>query len=108
MRMFRPIPRAALPDVMTVRLAAADGGFGEPVVVAGVRFDEAQRESGDEHRSADNGSGVVFVDAVNTAGAFEVPVGARVSVRGRSYIVKECHRCEDLFGRCHHWELKVG
>ena len=107
MRMFRPIPKAALPDVMTVRLQQDDGGFGEPVVVAGVRFDETQREGTDAHRSADNGSGVVFVDAVNTAGAFEVPVGARVAIRGRSYIVRECYRADDLFGRCHHWELKV-
>ena len=108
MRMFRPIPRAALPDVMTVRLQLDDGSFGEPAVIAGVRFDEAQSVSGDEHRSTDAGAGTVFVDAVNSAGAFEVPAGSRVAVRGRSYFVHKCHRCEDLFGRCHHWELEVG
>ena len=108
MRMFRPIPRAALPDVMTVRLVLDDGSFGEPAVIAGVRFDEAQSVSGDEHRSADAGAGTVFVDAVNSAGAFEVPAGSRVAVRGHSYYVRKCHRCEDLFGRCHHWELEVG
>lgn len=108
MRMFRPIPRGALPDTMTVRLCLADGTFGEPTVVAGVRLDEAQHETDDEHRSADAGAGTVFVDAVNSAGAFEVPVGARVAIRGKSYIVRECHRCEDLFGRVHHWELEVG
>ena len=108
MRMFRPIPRAALPDTMTVRLQLDDGSFGEPAVIVGVRFDETQGESDDEHRSADGGAGTVFVDAVNSAGAFEVPVGSRVAVRGHSYIVRKCHRCEDLFGRCHHWELEVG
>lgn len=108
MRMFRPIPRAALPDVMTVRLERPDGSYGEPSVIAGVRLDEKQSASDDEHRSADGGAGTVFVDSVNSAGAFEVPAGSRVTLRGRSYIVRECHRCEDLFGRVHHWELKVG
>ena len=108
MRMFRPIPKAALPDVMTVRLVLDDGSFGEPAVIAGVRFDEVQSVSGDDHRSADAGAGTVFVDAVNSAGAFEVPAGSRVAVRGHSYSVRKCHRCEDLFGRCHHWELEVG
>ena len=108
MRMFKPIPRAALPDVMTVRLLLDGGSFGEPAVIAGVRFDETQSSSDDDHRSADGGAGTVFVDAVNSAGAFEVPVGSRVAVRGRSYIVRKCHRCEDLFARCHHWELEVG
>jgi len=108
MRMFKPIPRAALPDVMTVRLLLDDGSFGEPSVIAGVRLDEVQSSSGDAHRSADGGAGTVFVDAVNSAGAFEVPAGSRVTIRGRSYYVRKCHRCEDLFARCHHWELEVG
>jgi len=108
MRMFRPIPRAALPDTMTVRLQLPDGSFGEPAVIAGVRFDAVQSAVGDAHRSADAGAGTVFVDAANSAGAFEVPAGSRVAVRGHSFLVRECHRCEDLFGRVHHWELEVG
>ena len=107
MRMFRPIPRGALPDTMTVRLCAADGTFGDPVVVAGVRFEKAQSVVEDDHRSADAGAGTVFVDPVNSAGAFEVPAGSRVAIGGHSFLVAECHRCEDLFGRVHHWELEV-
>ncbi len=108
MRVFRPIPKAALPDTMTVRLQLGDGSFGKPQVIAGVRLDAAQSASDDAHRSADAGAGRVFVDDVNPAGAFEVPAGSRVAVRGHSYFVRKCNRCEDLFGRCHHWELKVG
>lgn len=108
MRMFRPIPRNALPDTMTVRLALPDGTFGEPQVIAGVRFSRTQSASDDAHRTADAGAGVVFVDAVNSKGSFEVPVGSRVGVKGHSYYVRECHPCEDLFGRVHHWELQVG
>lgn len=108
MRSVRPIPRGALPDTMTVRLQMADGSFGEPRIVAGVRFERTQRAVDDGHRSADAGGGTVFVDAVNSVGAFEVPAGSRVAVGGRSMLVAESHACCDLFGRVHHWELKVG
>jgi hypothetical protein len=72
-----------------------------------VRFERTQKVSDDEHRSADAGGGTVFVDAVNSVGAFEVKAGSRVAVGGRSMYVAEVHRCEDLFGRIHHWEIKV-
>lgn len=107
MRSMRPIPRSALPDVMTVRLPAEDGSFGEPQLIAGVRFERTQKVSDDAHRSADAGQGTVFVDGVNSIGAFEVPAGARVAVGGHSMYVTESHACCDLFGRVHHWELKV-
>lgn len=107
MRLFKPIPRSALPDAMAVRVPLPDGALGEPAVIAGVRFDRRQSVSDDAHRSADAGAGVVYVDAVNSSGAFEVAVGSRVVLRGHSYYVVECHPCEDLFGRVHHWELKV-
>ena len=108
MRSVRPIPRGALPDVMTVRLELPDGSFGEPVIVANVRFEGKQSMTDDAHRSVDAGSGKVFVDAVNSIGAFDVPAGSRVTVRGRSMVARKVHRCEDLFGRCHHWEIEVG
>ena len=108
MRSVRPIPKAALPDTMTVRTPLPDGGFGEPQIVVGVRFERTQSVTDDGHRSADAGAGIVFVDAVNSIGAFDVPAGSRVAVRGQSLFVRSVHRCEDLFGRVHHWEIKVG
>lgn len=107
MRSMRPIPRSALPDVMTVRLERDDGSYGEPQLIANVRFERTQKASDDDHRSADAGQGTVFVDAVNSVGAFEVPAGSRVAVGGRSLYVAESHACCDLFGRVHHWELEV-
>lgn len=107
MRSVRPIPRAALPDTMTVRVPLPDGGFEEPEIIVGVRFERTQSVSDDDHRSADAGAGTVFVDAVNSIGAFDIPAGSRVAVGGRSMFVAEVHRCEDLFGRVHHWEIKV-
>lgn len=78
MRSIRPIPRSALPDVMTVRTPLPDGTFDEPQIIANVRFERTQKVSDDDHRSADAGGGTVFVDAVNSIGAFEVAAGSRV------------------------------
>ncbi len=92
---------------MSVRVPLTDGGFEEPVLICNVRFERTQRASDDDHRSADAGAGTVFVDAVNSVGAFDVPAGSRVAVGGHSMLVAESHACCDLFGRVHHWELKV-
>lgn len=55
MRSIRPIPRSALPDVMTVRTPLSDGSFEEPQIIANVRFERTQKVSDDDHRSADAG-----------------------------------------------------
>lgn len=81
--------------------------YGIVELFANVRFERTQKVSDDEHRSADAGQGTVFVDAVNSIGAFDVPAGSRVAVSGHSMMVAESHACCDLFGRVHHWELKV-
>lgn len=104
---IQPIPRSALPDVMTVRTPLADSTFEEPQIIANVRFGRTQKASDDDHRSADASRGTVFVNAVNSIGAFDVPAGSRVAVSGRSMVMAESHACCDLFGRVHHWELKV-
>ena len=104
---MRPIPRSALPDRMSVRTPAGAGALSEPRLVCNVRFERTQRACDDAHRCADAGCGTVFVDAVNSIGAFEVPAGSRVTIGGHSLYVVECQTCGDLFGRIHHWELKV-
>lgn len=101
------IPARLLPDEMTVRAALGAGAFDEPVVVERVRFVRTQEESGDEHRDADAGSGRVYVDAVNSPGAFEIPVGSRVWIRGRSYVVWRSRTCEGNAGAVHHYEVDV-
>jgi len=80
MRSIRPIPRSALPDTMTVRAPLPDGTYDEPELICNVRFERTQKVSDDAHRSADAGGGTVFVDAVNSIGAFEVKAGSRVAV----------------------------
>ena len=107
MAWVQPIPRRLLPDEMRVSVPDGRGGFAAPVLVSGVRFDEEQAASDDAHRSADAGGGTVFVDAVNSGGAFEIPAGSRVEIGGASLYVRKCRRLPGFNGRVHHWELEV-
>lgn len=109
MRYLRPIPRRLLPDDMLIYLPAEGGGRGEGRLVRHVRFEREESVVSDAHRSADAGHGTVFVDAVNSEGAFEVPAGSRVLVgAGPSMLVRACKRCCVARGQVHHWELEVG
>jgi 6,7-dimethyl-8-ribityllumazine synthase len=108
MRYLRPIPKRLLPDDMIVAPAKGDGSFGLPVQIRHVRFERTEGVCDDEHRTADGGAGKVFVDAVNSAGAFEVPAGSRAIVgAGHSMLVAECRRCCVIRGVVHHWELTL-
>lgn len=102
-----PIPLWMLGDSMLVSVPDGHGGFSGPVEVSPVRFEEVQSASDEAHRSADAGGGTVFVDAVNSRGAFEVPVGSRVEIGGVSYFVRKCKRRGEFGPRVHHWELVV-
>ncbi len=109
MRFLRPIPRRLLPDDMLVRPAAGDGTFLPTALVRHVRFEHAESAVDDAHRSADGGAGRVFVDAVNSEGAFEVRAGSRVLIgAGPSMLVRSCRRYCVILGQVHHWELEVG
>ena len=100
------IPTRLLPNDAVVRVP--DGsGFADGVDLRHVRFVRTQSVSDDGHRSADAGAGKVYVDAVNTVGAFEVSAGSRIDIGGYSYLVAETKRCEGHNGRVHHWELVV-
>lgn len=102
-----PIPGWMLDGEMAVSAPDGAGGFLAPVVVSGVRFERVQSASGDSHRCADAGGGKVFVDAVTSAGAFEVPVGSRVEIEGVSMFVRACRRVPGPRGEVHHWEVEV-
>lgn len=107
MRALRPIPARLLADDAVVRAPDGAGGYEEGVAVSRVRFARTQSVVDDDHRGADAGAGKVYVDALNSAGAFEVPAGSRVDIGGNSYLVAEVRRCEDFNGHIHHWELVV-
>lgn len=102
-----PIPRWLLPDACTVREPLADGTLGTTREVRGVRFERAQTACTEAHRTADAGSGVLWVDAVRSEGAFEVPAGSRIGLGGRSYLAARVSRFEGPDGRVHHWEIEL-
>ena len=104
---LRPIPRRLLVESCLVREPAPDGTFGSPRQIRGVRFERAQSAVGDAHRSADAGAGVLYVDAVMSAGAYEIPAGSRVDIGGRSYLAAKVARFEATAGRVHHWEVEL-
>lgn len=93
---------------MVVWPSDGEGGFSECRMVRHVRFEAEQSVCYDDHRSADGGRGRVFVDAVNSEGAFEIPAGSRVLVGAcPSAVVASCKRCCVIRGQVHHWELDV-
>ena len=109
MRYLRPIPRRLLPDDMLVWVADEQGNACAPRMIRHVRYEEEQAVCDEPHRSADGGHGRVFIDGVNSIGAFEVPAGSRVLVgSGPSVFVRSCKRCCVIRGTVHHWELEVG
>ena len=107
MRSLRPIPARLLADDAVVRVPDGAGGFAEGLAVSRVRYARTQSVVDDGHRSADAGAGKVYVDALNSDGAFEIPAGSRIDIGGHSYYVAEVKRCEDFNGHVHHWELTV-
>lgn len=107
MRSLRPIPARLLAEDAVVRVPDGAGGFAEGVAVSRVGFRRTQTVVNDDHRSADAGAGKVYIDAMNSIGAFEVPAGSRIDIGGHSYYVAECKRCEAFNGHVHHWELTV-
>lgn len=108
MRYLRPIPRRLLPDDMLVLPSDGQGGYGDARMVRHVRLELADDVADDPHRGSAR-SGRVFVDAVNSRGAFEVPAGSRVVVGLLPGMrVLRCRRCCVVRGQVHHWELEVG
>ena len=71
------------------------------------RLVERSAVHADAHRGADAGAGTLFVDAVMSAGAFEIPAGSRVEVHGRSYVAAKVSRFEGFNGLVHHWEVEL-
>lgn len=94
---------------MLVWVPDGAGGLLAAKMVRHVRLDRVESVVDDPHRSADGGHGTVFVDAVNSVGAFEISAGSRVLVgAGPAAFVRSCKRCCVIRGQVHHWELEVG
>lgn len=105
-----PIPKSLLPDYcdVYVPIESAYGGAvsDSPARIGHVRYQNYTKAEPLAY-AADSGSqGVVFIDAVNSEGAFEIPVGSKIVINGSvEKVVTRVKECRD-FTR-HHWEVDV-
>ena len=101
-----PIPLRLLPDSCEVRAPDGAGGFMPAREIRRVRAAVRASWSSSAHRLG-GCSGVLYVDAANSIGAFEVPAGSRVSVRGNDYLAASVRRYDRADGAAHHWEVEL-
>lgn len=109
--MIPPIPVRYMADTVAVRVPV-EGDWGgsyseEPKTIEHVRFErEATSTNGDSELNR-SGVGTLYVDARNSVGAFEIPVGSRVSVNGgEERTAHEVIACSVGSG-VHHWEVTL-
>ena len=109
--MLTPIPKSVMPSSVAVRVPVEGdygGEYGEPQTITGVRFESAASLVRSDHVLSDGAKGLLFIDAVNSLGAFEVPVGSLLSIDGQEYAAAgKVDRYECFNGTVHHWEIEV-
>lgn len=108
---LRPIPISLLSDTLKYRLAEDgqyNGKYGEEHVIKHVRFQGLEKLNQSSYLLQGGSQGLIFIDAINSTGAVELPVGALVSVNGgEEYPVKKCTALKGYFGEVHHWEVEI-
>ena len=111
--MLTPIPLDLLPDTALVRVPDGEsdrgGAFAEAVEVTNVRYERVAGIRKEDWQLEDGTTGRLWIDAIQSGGAFEVPAGSKVSVDGGKtwMLASRCKRLEDFDGEVHHWELEL-
>ncbi len=82
------------------------GAFLDPVTITRVRFERKEALNPSVYKLADGSQGRIWIDAVNSEGAFEVPKGAKVQIGNASMQVIACETYK-VAGSVHHWEADV-
>lgn len=104
------IPKSLLPSTIEVRVPA-DGEYGgcyeEPVTIDHIRFDAAATIKPDQYTFSPGSKGLIFIDALNSEGAFELPVGTLVTIYGEELSVVTVNTYCGYNGQVHHWEVEV-
>lgn len=105
-----PIPKSMLGGSASVRIPVEGDYGGEyaevPEVVDGVYFEPSASLSSSSYRLVDGCRGVLYIDAVNSAGAFAIPVGSLVEWEGEEMVaasVSEYRTPTEV----HHWEVQL-
>lgn len=107
------IPTRLLP--LTVEVQAPDddaqgqGAYLAPVAVGHVRLDRSEGLTNSDAVMTDGTAGTLYIDAVNSEGAFDIPTGSRVRLEGetRWHGVGQVRRFETFDGAVHHWEVTL-
>lgn len=107
---MRPIPRRYLTSDALVRVpldGTRGGRFAEPVALSGVCW-QASVNVQEGHVVTVGEGGTLYVDAVNTAGAFAIPAGSKVSVDGgETWLTATAVAQQPPFGPANHWEVTL-
>ena len=105
-----PIPKSMLSGSVGFRVPV-EGDYGgeyaeEPKTVTGVYFEPSEGLSASGYRLVDGCRGLLFIDAVNSAGAFKVPVGSLAEWEGEEMAVASVAEFRTPEG-VHHWEVQL-
>lgn len=110
---LRPIPRSLLPDAVEVFCPTESdyGGTFEQYgrTISHVRFNAESELRASGHVLDDGSTGLLFIDAVSSDGAFEVPVGSKVILNGEEpfKVARKCTVLRGFDGIVHHWEVEL-
>lgn len=102
-----------MPTDVLVRVPDTDAEYGgrfRPArTIRNVRIERHLKVRRTQYQFADTTTGLMFVDRVTSAGAFDIPPGSMVSADGGATwsSVNACHRFEGFGGRVHHWEVEL-
>lgn len=99
-----------LGNTCTVRVPAPSdygGEFEEPVTIRNVRFQRRDPFHPNELSLGEGSKGLLFIDAVNSAGAFEIPSGSLVTIDGEEMIAGDVATFIGFGDQIHHWEIEL-
>lgn len=104
------IPRSALTKIMSFEAPDPDAEYGgeflAPRTIEFVRFERKEALNPKAYALADGAQGRIWIDAVNSKGACEVPKGSKVVIGETRMQAVSCTPFEAM-GRIHHWEVDV-
>ncbi len=107
------IPKRYLPHTVQVRVPKkVEDGFGgqyeEPVTIEHVRVEPIWTLRATQYQLQDGARGILYIDAVNSEGAFEIPAKSLVTLEGEPSPANVL-ACHPIIGvdRVHHWEVEL-
>lgn len=105
---LRPIPLYMLPSTAQVRVPKTSSrSYEEPVEIRHVRFFDVKLLETSDFAIEDGNTGVIYIDAANSEGAFPVPVGSLISIDGGDERAVVKTTAELGFDEIHHWKVEV-